>query len=585
MTVITIPAQVSEVPEPQGDPDLVETFAHDLLRASASYDDLDSVASNPATLAGWQGHAAESYGTRIKSAATDAATISLTLRAAARAAQDYGDELRRLREKWSLLVSDRVGYHNRVEALLEDVNNSFESDVPELTARSTTLDADRSTLVGDIADLIRAIVANDESIRALLASHATMEAARVTTSDGDSADAAMRLPGSPTQPGVTPEQTAEWWRSLSESEQDALIAANPQEIGSADGVPAEARNEANRILLDNDIAVLEQGLERGEFTADQQVIYGNAIAARDALKKAAETTVDLGGGRIDHPEAFLYVYDPRAFSGDGAVAISIGNPDTAKNVVTMVPGVTNSGQHAVDLTENAANVYSSAMLSDPSTTVATMMWMGYDAPSGDDFGNAAGEGAAIEGGRRLANHVDGIVASRGDDQPHMTVIGHSYGSTTTAHAATDHGLDVDNVILVGSPGAGSGVQHASQLGVPEVWVGTAAHDHIPKLSDTGESMEGNGIGLALGHDVAEDSFGAKRFTAEHPDRGSFLGDHSLYFDLGTESLFNIGQIVVNDDTEVTLAKHTTLKNDHYWDPEYHREPAALSQEPRQPDAP
>ena len=35
----------------------------------------------------------------------------------------------------------------------------------------------------------------------------------------------------------------------------------------------------------------------------------------------------------------LYLYDPAAFDGDGAVAVSAGDLDTADNVSVSVPGL------------------------------------------------------------------------------------------------------------------------------------------------------------------------------------------------------------------------------------------------------
>ena len=65
----------------------------------------------------------------------------------------------------------------------------------------------------------------------------------------------------------------------------------------------------------------------------------------------------------------------------------------------------------------------------------------------------------------LAADVMAVQASR-YVVPHLTVIGHSYGSTTTGTALRDHVTGVDDAVLVGSPGAN--VEHASRLPLDEV---------------------------------------------------------------------------------------------------------------------
>ncbi len=208
------------------------------------------------------------------------------------------------------------------------------------------------------------------------------------------------------------------------------------------------------------------------------------------------------------------------------------------------------------------------------------MWIGYDAPSDTmrDFPRVGFEGAAREGGERLSEYVDGLRATDTGTQAHLTVVGHSYGSTATAHAATDAGLAADDIVLVGSPGAGGGVDHASDLGVgaDHVWAGNNSRDGVAQLADDGWIGGGTLFGAGLGNDVAEDDFGANRFRAELTTRNenTNLSDaHENYFKPGSESLYNIAQIVVGDYDQVVAADHTY---DPFWrspvDPEWDRTP-------------
>ena len=148
-----------------------------------------------------------------------------------------------------------------------------------------------------------------------------------------------------------------------------------------------------------------------------------------------------------------------------------------------------------------------------------MMWLGYDAP--DAFYDSATltEGRAEDGGERFADAIDGLRASRPYDAAHLTAIGHSYGSTTVAHAATDHHIDVDDIVLVGSPGAGGGVDHAERprrrrrprLGRPQQR-GPGRRPRRPRLGRWAHALR-----RGLGNDPSEDDFGAHRFEAEDVD--------------------------------------------------------------------
>lgn len=132
------------------------------------------------------------------------------------------------------------------------------------------------------------------------------------------------------------------------------------------------------------------------------------------------------------------------------------------------PGIKTDGASIPEYAENARNLYESARLSDPYSTSATIAWIGYNNHSDWDIGQTVSESAAIDGGERLSQYVSGLQAARESSPSVMTVIGHSYGSTTAAHAASDYGLEVGNLVLVGSPGAGGGVDSAAELNVPQV---------------------------------------------------------------------------------------------------------------------
>jgi pimeloyl-ACP methyl ester carboxylesterase len=142
----------------------------------------------------------------------------------------------------------------------------------------------------------------------------------------------------------------------------------------------------------------------------------------------------------------------------------------------------------------------------------------------------------------LSDFIDGLRATDRGAPEDLTVIGHSYGATTAAYAAQD-GADLDQLVLLGSPGAPTAT--AGQLTGADVFVGAADYDPVSLLGlgDRG------GVG-ALGYDPAQDSFGATRFDV---DPGSYqvedlIRNHSSYFQ--GESLDNITDIATGGDPTI-----------------------------------
>src|SRR6185312_11853149 len=133
--------------------------------------------------------------------------------------------------------------------------------------------------------------------------------------------------------------------------------------------------------------------------------------------------------------------------------------------------------------------------------------------------------------------------NRGDS--HVTVIGHSYGSTTVADAAAGSGMHADDVVLIGCPGTDL-AHSAADFHLPEgghVYVGAASTDPITHLGGATPQIHipGTGVTVALGDDPAVDGYGSTRFKAEVA--GTYpWEDHSHYYDRGSESLFSIAGI-------------------------------------------
>ncbi|WUF59221.1 alpha/beta hydrolase family protein [Streptomyces decoyicus] len=84
-------------------------------------------------------------------------------------------------------------------------------------------------------------------------------------------------------------------------------------------------------------------------------------------------------------------------------------------------------------------------------STAVVSWLGYDAPETD--ASMATTGRADPAGGDLRSFTHGLRESHQGERAHMTVLGHSYGSTVVGVGASHGGgLDADAVVVVGSPG-------------------------------------------------------------------------------------------------------------------------------------
>jgi pimeloyl-ACP methyl ester carboxylesterase len=333
--------------------------------------------------------------------------------------------------------------------------------------------------------------------------------------------------------GKNPDEVKKWWDSLSQADRDRLLREQPEKLGNLNGIPVEDRSKANIEVMNRDIARVENATEA--IPHDQMVRYYNAIKVRDGLAAQAAKT---------HKPTYLYVYEPEAFDGQGRAAIAINNPDTADNTAVVVPGTGNSVESGWLSSDDPARVYDQTSKADPSKSTAVVAWMGYNAPDSLVDPQVGQTGNARQGGALMASDINALeVTNKGDS--HVTVIGHSYGSTTVADACAGYDMRADDVVLIGSPGTDM-ADSAADFNLPEgghVYVGAASTDPVTHLGgDHQAHIPGTDVTVALGHDPAEDGFGSTRFKAEVPGLSWPWADHSSYLTPGSESLYSIATI-------------------------------------------
>lgn len=370
------------------------------------------------------------------------------------------------------------------------------------------------------------------------------------------------------QQGRPPQDVSTWWLNLTPEQQEQALDDYPDLVGWLDGVPATDRDRANRSVLArtrSDLQAREDELRRridqlrahpGHDRASQ------TAAGAELYRLTAELAgIDARQASLDKVEAGLAKAGERGLLlgidtvGDGRAVIAVGNPDTARHTAVWVPGLgttLDSTPGNVDRVINLQEATDRLMVGSPDT-VATVMWLGYDAPE-VDLSVVTGDRSRA-GAEPLNRFVDGLRAAHDPGAYHVTAVGHSYGSTVVGEAAMSGRLHVDDIITAGSPGTHA--NRADQLMVDphHVWAGSARGDGVsdpvvhhgryeslvpivgPLISRAEDAMHG-----VSPH---QDGFGANRFVVD-------THGHSDYWTRETLSIRNQAAIVVGRYSETTI---------------------------------
>lgn len=391
-------------------------------------------------------------------------------------------------------------------------------------------------------------------------------------------------------PDTAPADVKKWWDALSEQQRQELIAEHPSMLGNLNGIPAEARDPVNVAVMDDDLDRVENAARANNVSTDEVAAnpgrYGlseNDITRYQNARKTQEGLIHqmTGENELKGPDGqprrysdvspeermrenwrptMLWAYDPQAFDGKGRAAVAIGNPDKAVNTAVIVPGTSASVRDGwlSDGHNDAINLYDESLLAAPHEPTAVISWMGYDTPESFTDPNIANTGLARAGGDALAWDVNSLNVTHEVGVPqHLTVAGHSYGSTTVADAFANSGMQANDAILLGSPGTDVAQDAADfNLNGGQVYIGDASTDPVGWLGQMGNNLPselndslGNMMGPSAGlcTDPAFEDFGATRFRAEVPGADMIdPADHSYYYTSGSESLRSMTQIVTGN---------------------------------------
>ena len=463
---------------------------------------------------------------------------------------EYCDTLAGLRKRHEKLASDhrtRVSAATELRARLAEADGeatgSLEREIASHNEAVASLDSKCRDWMQDLSEAEDALVSQLQRADTVAEGRTIGDEAPSPTALRERALAAH---------AHGPAAVLRWWKSLDRDERELLKTAYPGLIGAMNGIPIIDRHETNLSNLQRMNAELRESARQGGLTADEERLRKNIRGVERGLR--VDTGTDVS--------PFLMLFDPAAEGGDGHAAIAFGNPETAEHVTVNVPGVNNDMRGFDSVAATAAQIQIKG--SSGGRSVASIAWLGYDTPTGSDLGNMTNETEARKGAKTLTDFVAGLQATDRGHPAHMTVIGHSYGSTTVAKAGSG-GMRVDDIVLVGSPGAGSGNTHASDLHARhQVHVGSSDDDFVSRLGNRGS--------LGLGNDPAHMDFGARRFAVENSGDFSWspvglkegLDNHTGYFKKDSSSLESIVKISVGESGSVAQVPSRENYTNYGW---------------------
>lgn len=386
------------------------------------------------------------------------------------------------------------------------------------------------------------------------------------------ADAYLDRIAPPPKDGA-PEQNAEWWSSLTAEQRADYLAVHPGALGALNGLPADIRDEGNRMVLAQTRATYQMELNGmppeptkyqdnhndarpSRMTTPEwrewQSKYGEKYARLENAMKGMGQIQDRFDrtGEKGLPEAYLLGFGLTGL-GDGKVILANGNPDLADHVAVYVPGTKaaiesiGGGEDHGELGK-AERLWGESAAMTPGKDVSTITWLDYNAP--DNVIPEATRGKyADEGGPRLYDFLQGNKAAQENavgNAAHNTAVGHSYGSTVVGVAAQSGSWQdskaVDDFVFAGSPGVQANRAADLGVGADHVWaMGGPWDDQVVRQG-------GRVVGLGDFGTIPTDGwFGGNVMQSDS-------GGHSGFWDEGSLSLRNQAAVITGNYQRVKI---------------------------------
>jgi hypothetical protein len=460
----------------------------------------DEGLESPAARVVWAGRAADVAADRRTQVRSALAALVAEVAAVRRALADAADGVTALERDVRDVLEFAASEEFRVTdaGVVVDVSAPVELPEDQVADYAARRRRTRDAIVADVEGTLRLAAAIDADLLAVLG-RARRDAVTAGTPDAALARLRGASQGAVTWPppdGRTPTENAEWWESLTASQQQQVLDDAPHLVGNLDGIPAAVRDDVNRARLPGLLEDLEADLARAQQAVEdvplvpgaeglryQLLVERQEIEDKIASLEEVRATLGLSGDRQ------LLLLD--AGGNRATAAIAHGDVDTAEHVAVFTPGFTTTvdaslatyDRDMLHLRQKVIEELDKEGRHDEG--VATVTWIGYEAPQWSEVVGAnsvAGQGAAERGAARLAPFLQGINASREHD-PHLTALGHSYGSTTSGLALQEE-TGVDDYVAYGSPGLGtSDVEDLRVSG--DVYYAEARRDAVGDLARFG----------------------------------------------------------------------------------------------------
>jgi len=230
---------------------------------------------------------------------------------------------------------------------------------------------------------------------------------------------------------MSPEQVAQWWSTLSKTQQDAFVSEQHWVAGNTNGIPFDRRAQANQL------------------NAEEMLLSGTPLsdAQREYLEQVAGLHVNADGEVVrDAPTKNLISFDPAA----DRIIEMIGElgPETT-NIVEYVPGTASTMN---DFYTEGTQGMGNALVDGANPPGSTVVFVYKDSPfPGWDATTGVYHSSSASSAGGPYHDFNTALAMENTDGASVTSIEHSYGSSVGGYAETQ-GTHFDNRIVLGGIG-------------------------------------------------------------------------------------------------------------------------------------